>query len=89
MIPSLPFSHCLGCRMCHEIHSNFFMCVPSNSTGNFFSCSESQVCHLSLHRLRKEVERELDEITDGLRTRQGLGLAWARVGEGGWQGRTG
>jgi aspartyl-tRNA synthetase len=30
--------------------------------------------------------RELDEIADGLRTRQGLGLAWAKIAEGGWQG---
>ncbi len=30
--------------------------------------------------------RELDEMAEGLRTRQGLGLAWARIGEAGWQG---
>ena len=30
--------------------------------------------------------RELDEMAEVLRTRQGLGLAWARIGEAGWQG---
>jgi aspartyl-tRNA synthetase len=30
--------------------------------------------------------RELDELAEGLKTRQGLGLAWAKVAEGGWQG---
>ena len=30
--------------------------------------------------------RELDEMAEGLQTRQGLGLAWARTGEAGWQG---
>ncbi len=30
--------------------------------------------------------RELDEITEGLKARQGLGLAWVRTGDAGWQG---
>ena len=30
--------------------------------------------------------RELDETAEALRSRHGLGLAWAKVGEGGWQG---
>ncbi|HEY6417722.1 MAG TPA: aspartate--tRNA ligase [Candidatus Binataceae bacterium] len=30
--------------------------------------------------------RELDETTEALRSRHGLGLAWAKVGEGAWQG---
>jgi aspartyl-tRNA synthetase len=30
--------------------------------------------------------RELDEMTEGLRQRQNLGLAWIRVQEDGWQG---
>jgi aspartyl-tRNA synthetase len=30
--------------------------------------------------------RELDEMAETLRTRQGLGLAWAKIAEGGWQG---
>jgi aspartyl-tRNA synthetase len=30
--------------------------------------------------------RELDEMAEGLRTRQGLGLAWAKMADGGWQG---
>jgi aspartyl-tRNA synthetase len=30
--------------------------------------------------------RELDEMAEGLRLRQGLGLAWAKTSETGWQG---
>ncbi len=30
--------------------------------------------------------RELDELAEGLRTRQSLGLAWAKIGTDGWQG---
>ncbi|HEV3111045.1 MAG TPA: aspartate--tRNA ligase [Candidatus Binataceae bacterium] len=30
--------------------------------------------------------RELDEIAEGLKVRQGLGLAWAKTAEAGWQG---
>jgi aspartyl-tRNA synthetase len=30
--------------------------------------------------------RELDEISEGLRARQGLGLAWAKTADSGWQG---
>jgi aspartyl-tRNA synthetase len=30
--------------------------------------------------------RELDEITEAVRTRYGAGLAWVKVGEAGWQG---
>jgi aspartyl-tRNA synthetase len=30
--------------------------------------------------------RELDEMAEALRTRHSLGLAWAKTGEGGWQG---
>ncbi len=30
--------------------------------------------------------RELDELAEGLRTRQSLGLAWAKIGSDGWQG---
>src|SRR6202011_399154 len=30
--------------------------------------------------------RELDEMAETMRTRQGLGLAWAKIGDGSWQG---
>jgi aspartyl-tRNA synthetase len=30
--------------------------------------------------------RELDELGETLRTQKGLGLAWAKAGDGGWQG---
>jgi aspartyl-tRNA synthetase len=30
--------------------------------------------------------RELDELTELVKTRYSMGLAWAKVGEGGWQG---
>jgi aspartyl-tRNA synthetase len=30
--------------------------------------------------------REIDEMTEGVRARYGTGLAWAKVGEAGWQG---
>ncbi len=30
--------------------------------------------------------RELDDMAEGLKARQGLGLAWAKIAEGGWQG---
>jgi aspartyl-tRNA synthetase len=30
--------------------------------------------------------RELDEIAEALKVRQSLGLAWAKIGEAGWQG---
>jgi aspartyl-tRNA synthetase len=30
--------------------------------------------------------REIDEMTEAVRTRYGMGLAWAKVGEAGWQG---
>ncbi|MGH7933747.1 MAG: amino acid--tRNA ligase-related protein, partial [Candidatus Binataceae bacterium] len=30
--------------------------------------------------------RELDEMAEAIRTRQGLGLAWARIADGNWQG---
>ncbi|HKN00179.1 MAG TPA: aspartate--tRNA ligase [Candidatus Binataceae bacterium] len=30
--------------------------------------------------------RELDETTEGVRSRHGLGLAWVKIGEGAWQG---
>ena len=30
--------------------------------------------------------RELDELAEGLRSRHALGLAWAKIGDAGWQG---
>ena len=30
--------------------------------------------------------RELDELTESVKSRQAMGLAWIKVGEGGWQG---
>jgi len=30
--------------------------------------------------------RELDEMAETMRTRQGLGLVWAKIADGGWQG---
>jgi len=30
--------------------------------------------------------RELDELAESLRQQKGLGLAWAKIGDGGWQG---
>jgi aspartyl-tRNA synthetase len=30
--------------------------------------------------------RELDEMTEAVRARHGIGLAWAKIGEAGWQG---
>jgi len=32
------------------------------------------------------VRRELDEMAEAMRSRQGLGLAWAKIGIDGWQG---
>jgi aspartyl-tRNA synthetase len=32
------------------------------------------------------VRRELDELTESVKTRHGMGLAWIKVGEAGWQG---
>ncbi|HUO04672.1 MAG TPA: aspartate--tRNA ligase [Candidatus Binataceae bacterium] len=41
---------------------------------------------ISLPGVHQLTRRELDEIIEAVKARHGMGLAWIKVGEGGWQG---
>ncbi len=44
------------------------------------------ICAIALPGAHQLSRRELDELAEGLRARYGLGLAWAKIANDGWQG---
>ncbi len=47
---------------------------------------QGSVYAINLPAEHQLTRRELDELTDGVKTRYSTGLAWVKIGDGGWQG---